>query len=657
MSHANRMLLQGEGLKTLGALSNPARLAIFQWLLRHEPAFVPVGDIAEQLGHRRASLSSHLTALTRAGLVCALGSGEDTRFRACVSRIEELSTFLAAECCEGHGDQCLPGLEGDAPRCDRQASARDPEPPPRERASMVVRERTPVDAALAPHPLLAAIADRAIALGPALAERAAHAGLAVTQSDGTLRSIPIGALPEILSDGEIARRAELAAHLVSATAKAARWRMSSARRSAVLSALGPAEQRLVQATWKGPADLAVARVDFLGSSDLYALEVNTTIPAMQGYSDIAAEAWLTTFAADRSDLSSLIRNNGSNAQALLQALADLYARSRTDELASVGLLCRRGDAQLTELRYLRDRFRAEGLDAHIVHPDELTWQRGFLVHQGQPLQLVYRHLFLSRLDATPAPDLETVMTATTRHGTLVLNRPSPHLEMKSTLAWLSLSMESPEHAHAMELSDAERRAIRSAVPWTRSLSTESLSLSERDDLVAEIRAKPEAFVLKRSWSYGGHDVFVGRAHDTGAFWSRVHATYPDVDSWSDLVLRAAEDTRGGGFTVQRAIPRELNEQILCTPTSAERARVLTDYAAYASVGTTPDWSGVCRAAVTDVVNIVGGGAVVPIIRRQVADALFTTPSRPARANDAENHQDVATAVRRAPASGNVSDAF
>jgi DNA-binding transcriptional ArsR family regulator len=626
MTPATAPLSHREGLDTLDVLSNPARLTIFQWLLRQEPRFVPMSEIAEQLGFRRSSLSPHLSALVRARLICAVGQGEDHRYRACVSSIDRLSAFLTAECCEGHADRCVLEFDAAAP-CDQAPNSLSLSDPPRQRVTVMSRDAISNVDSTTPerHPLLADVANQATSWGSALAERAAHAGLAVTQPDGTLRSIPIGALPIILSDDEITRRAKLAADLVAATTKASRWRMAGARRGAVLSALGPTEQRLVQATWNGPSHLAVARVDFLGSPELYALEVNATIPAMQGYSDIAAEAWLATVAAGRSDLPALVAANGSNAIALLNALVDLYAQERSGELANMGLLCRRGDAQFTELRYLRERFRGMGVQAHIVHPDELTWQRGYLVYRGEPLQLLYRHLFLSRLDAEPMPDLESAIAERTRHGTLVLNRPAPHLEMKSTLALLSHTVDSPELSQAMELTDAERQAVRIAVPWTRSLTARSSIDGLDDAALADVRAQPEAYVLKRSWSYGGNEVFVGRAHDTGAFWSRVHATYPDVDRWADLIDRAAGDLRGGGFVVQRAVPRTLTEQMLCTPTTVQRAAVVTDYSAYASVGTMPGWSGVCRAATSDVVNIVGGGAVVPIIRRHVADRLLPSP--------------------------------
>lgn len=175
---------------------------------------------------------------------------------------------------------------------------------------------------------------------------------------------------------EIERRTRLAAAPVSATAKAARWRLGGAQRANVLAALGPAERHLVEATWDRDDTRAVGRVDFLGAPALEALEVNATIPAMESYSDIAAESWLSTFAGQRADIAALIRANGSNSLALLDALLAIYRDARPDDLGRIGLLCRRGDAQFTEVTFLRDRFTAAGMEAVIVHPDELTWSGG-----------------------------------------------------------------------------------------------------------------------------------------------------------------------------------------------------------------------------------------------------------------------------------------
>lgn len=435
----------------------------------------------------------------------------------------------------------------------------------------------------------------------AFASLAADLGLAVTQPDGTRRPIPVGAIPVILDEVEIERRALLATHLASATAKTARWRLTGPHRDAVLDALGPAERRLVEATGDGPQELAVARVDFLDDT---ALEVNATIPAMPGYSDIAAEAWLRSFAATGTNVERLVAANGSNTLALLHALQSLHRARRDGDADRIALLCRREDAQITELQYVRDRFRAAGIDTLIVHPDELAQRGDWLLHAGRPLPLVYRHLFLSRLDAAPCPALEAAMRST-HTGTLVLNRPAPHLEMKSTLALLSQAVDTGTHLEAIGLSAEERSAVSDSVPWTRLLDA-----ADRQ-LVESVAADPASHVVKANWSYGGNGVFVGRAHS-------------GTESWRARVERAARERRGGGFVVQRAVPRTETTQLLCTPTHTTQTRVVTDYAAFASLGADAPWGGVCRAANSDIVNIVGGGAVVPLLRRSVADQARRT---------------------------------
>lgn len=462
-----------------------------------------------------------------------------------------------------------------------------------------------------------AAADRLERDGREIARRATRAGLQVTLADGSTRPIPIGALPVVVDDDAMLQRTRLAALLTGAVNKMAQWRMKGARREATLSALRPAERRLVEATWDQADDLAVARVDFLGGDALSALEVNATIPAMQGYSDMAADAWLSVQGEGLPELAGLIAANGSNSLALLASLLELYDRRGRGRPDTIGLLCRRGDAQLTELTYLRDRFQAAGFDARIVHPDELAWS-GNALHAGAPLDLVYRHLFLSRLEDTASDALERAMSSGSMSRTLVLNRPAPHLEMKSTLALLSQAADDDAFSRSVGLAPDERDAIRVHVPWTRWLRA-GLPGQDVDEIRARVRTNPRDFVLKRSWSHGGQDVFLGAelADDLDA----LKSAFPGVGSWPELVDQAARDDRGGGFVAQRAVHVARSPQILCTENTATRADVFTDFAAYASIGASPAWSGVCRASTNAVVNIVRGGAVVPVIRRSVYERV------------------------------------
>jgi len=62
--------------------------------------------------------------------------------------------------------------------------------------------------------------------------------------------------------------------------------------------------------------------------------------------------------------------------------------------------------------------------------------------------------------------------------------------------------------------------------------------------------------------------------------------------------------------------------VLHTPDDDVEGAMRVDYAAYASLGLEGiAWGGVVRAAPSAIVNIVGGGGVVPLLTREVAAAL------------------------------------
>jgi hypothetical protein len=64
--------------------------------------------------------------------------------------------------------------------------------------------------------------------------------------------------------------------------------------------------------------------------------------------------------------------------------------------------------------------------------------------------------------------------------------------------------------------------------------------------------------------------------------------------------------------------------VLCTEMGSTKQELYVDFSAYASVGLdrAPDWGGVCRGSPSHIVNIVGGGGVLPLITTEVADALL-----------------------------------
>jgi hypothetical protein len=371
--------------------------------------------------------------------------------------------------------------------------------------------------------------------------------------------------------------------------------------------------------------LATTRVDFFAGDELRALELNATIPAMQGYSDIAAEAFLDVtgrFAsASTKSIDAWKQRNGSNVRALHDALLSGYGRVRPGrhDPSRIGLLCTRNDAQLGELLFIRDRFRSLGSDTNVIHPDQLDENDDHVRVDGKSYDLVYRHLFVRRLEEPGLPGaraVERLLLESNGSRAVVLNPPASQVEVKSIFALLSQALEDEALALDAGLDEQELATIREVVPWTR--------MFRGPELIAEVSANPDAFVLKRAWGYGGRAVFVGRARDEPGFRARARAAWPDAPpSWSALCARAGADGRGGGFVVQENVNVRPSPHVLCHGDRQEWTELYVDFSTYASVGidAEPRWGGVCRGSTSSIVNIVGGGGVVPLITSDVANEL------------------------------------
>lgn len=81
------------------ALGHEARLAIVRLLLSAHPAGLVVGEIQEELDIPPSTLSHHLDALQREGLVAVTREGKYLRYRADAEGLRALLAFLYVECC------------------------------------------------------------------------------------------------------------------------------------------------------------------------------------------------------------------------------------------------------------------------------------------------------------------------------------------------------------------------------------------------------------------------------------------------------------------------------------------------------------------------------------------------------------------------------
>src|SRR5664279_2761691 len=100
------------------ALAQPTRLKAFRKLVAAHPNGLPAGAIAQFCKVPHNTMSSHLAALMRAGLIAVSRAGRSMNYRADIDGFHALISFLTNDCCNGRPEICAP-LIGDlaAARC------------------------------------------------------------------------------------------------------------------------------------------------------------------------------------------------------------------------------------------------------------------------------------------------------------------------------------------------------------------------------------------------------------------------------------------------------------------------------------------------------------------------------------------------------------
>lgn len=99
-----------EAITVLASLAQPTRLQAFRLLVQHEPEGLTAGELARLLVVPPNTLSAHLNVLSQAGLTTATRKSRCIIYRASVSRLTALTTFLAQDCCGGRGCEVQPAI-------------------------------------------------------------------------------------------------------------------------------------------------------------------------------------------------------------------------------------------------------------------------------------------------------------------------------------------------------------------------------------------------------------------------------------------------------------------------------------------------------------------------------------------------------------------
>lgn len=86
-------------LIALDALAQDTRLKLFRLLVTYGADGLPAGEIGRLLKTPHNTLSFHLAHLAQAKLVSAKRQGRNIIYRAEISRIEDMVSYLSENCC------------------------------------------------------------------------------------------------------------------------------------------------------------------------------------------------------------------------------------------------------------------------------------------------------------------------------------------------------------------------------------------------------------------------------------------------------------------------------------------------------------------------------------------------------------------------------
>lgn len=98
-------------LDAFSALSHETRLWVFRLLVQAGPDGLAAGEIAEALGSRQNTMSTHLRILDAAELVTSRREGRSIIYRANYDTVRQLVLFLMQDCCGGNVAVCRPVAE------------------------------------------------------------------------------------------------------------------------------------------------------------------------------------------------------------------------------------------------------------------------------------------------------------------------------------------------------------------------------------------------------------------------------------------------------------------------------------------------------------------------------------------------------------------
>jgi glutathionylspermidine synthase len=429
----------------------------------------------------------------------------------------------------------------------------------------------------------------------------------IQRDDGSKTHIPAVLTPFTLSTAELQQLHADTAVLFSAIRKAARDLVvnPSPLSERLFGQFSELERESLIRDPKAFEAMAQGRMDYLrdNTGAFRALELNSTLPCIQGFCQSLTRRWSETL---RRENPALLEGMLPNAPAdgLRRALVDNYRlRGGTKAHPSILVVCRRGDTELAELQYMADRWAEAGNKSRQVFVDQVTLgPDGWLSADGEPYDILYRHIFARRL-TRESPLAQQLLEP--RH-TKILNPITSPLELKALFAQLSEAVTNPALASKLALTPPELEAISRVIPWTRLIKPGTMELldhTKTEEPSDWLRAHRSELVLKRTWSYGGKAVLVGSETPEAEWNQALEGAMQEPDSW--IVQHYVQPERSDRLILRRTP----DDQV-----SVEQQNMMADLGVYfTSLNGKVRLTGLLsRATPGSVVNIGQGGSVAPV---------------------------------------------
>ena len=113
-----------EAITALSALAHEHRLAVYRLLVEQGPAGLSAGAIAERIGLVPSSLTFHVQALQRAGLIRMRRVSRQVFYTVDFAAMKKLVDYLTENCCGQSAASCAPNCRpiGAKPRRSQRAA-------------------------------------------------------------------------------------------------------------------------------------------------------------------------------------------------------------------------------------------------------------------------------------------------------------------------------------------------------------------------------------------------------------------------------------------------------------------------------------------------------------------------------------------------------